>query len=181
MDKRKFYYIAIACLLVSLVSLFFPVITFVNNEGNKFSYSVISLVSNSQDFEKNVLMRYFGNVVWDINGGITIVLVVVFVAALLCAVIGLLTLRAQRPNTWQFILTIIGLIGVAIPSAVLIIGVLGYGKYFRGKLSFGPAPVITIISMIVCICAVIRRKNVVAEQLRKELEAKGLIRKGGDL
>ena len=34
------------------------------------------------------------------------------IAAILCALLGLFTLRAQRPNTWQFVLTIAGLIGV---------------------------------------------------------------------
>ena len=70
---------------------------------------------------------------------------------------------------------------VTVPSVVFIVCVIGYGKYFPGTLSIGPASIITIISMIVCIMAVIRRKNKVAEELKKELEAKGFIHKGRSL
>ena len=181
MEKKTFFYVAIGCLALSFISLFFPVITYVNEKATKASYSVFTLITKSSEFEETILRKYKGPVVWDITGGITVILVVIFIAALLCAVIGLITLRAQRPNTWQFILTIIGLAGVAVPSLVLIICVLGYGKYFPGKLTFGLAPIITIASMIVCIFAVIRRKNRVAEELQRELAARGLIRRGGDL
>jgi len=73
------------------------------------------------------------------------------------------------------------LIGVAVPSLVLILCVLVFGGYFDGKIGFGLAPVITPAAMIVCICAVIRRKNHVQEQLQRELEAKGKIWKPRDL
>jgi hypothetical protein len=181
MDKKKFYYVAAVCLLLSFISLFLPVITYVNSAGYKLKYSIIDLVSKTKDFETMVLSRYKGPVVWNIDGKITTVLVYIFVLALLCALVGLVTLRAQYPNTWQFILTIIGLAGVAFPSLVLMICVIGYGKYFTGKISFGPAPIITLISMIACILAVIRRKNKVAEEREKELKSKGLIKKAGDL
>lgn len=181
MEQKNFFYIAWGCLGCSFLSMLFPVISYKNPEGKKFSYSILKLIFNSSNFEKNVLVKYKGPVVWDITGNITVVLVLVFIIAYLCAIIGLVTLRAQHPNTWQFVLTIVGLVGVAFPSLVLIICVAGYGKYFKGFISFGIAPIITIISMIACIFAVIRRKNKVAEELRRELEAKGLIRKAGNL
>ena len=180
MQRKTMFYISIGCLLVSFVSLFLPVIVY-TTDRKKYSYSVLTLITKADEFEKAVLMKYKGPVVWDITGSITVVLVVIFVFAIICSVIGLFTLRVQWPNNWQFILTIVGLVGVAFPSLVLIISVVGYGKYFPGKISFGPAPVITIIAMIACIFAVVRRKNRVAEEKKKELETKGLIRKAGDL
>ena len=181
MSKKIFYYIAITGLVLSIISIFLPVISYEVKGGKEYKYSIVGLLTDSEEFETNILDDYEGPVVWDITSKITVILVVTFIAGILCSVIGLVTLRAQRPNTWQFILTIIGMIGVAVPSLILIISVTGYGKYFDGKLKFGIAPVITIISMIICIFAVIRRKNKVAEELRKQLEQKGIMWHAGDL
>lgn len=45
----------------------------------------------------------------------------------------------------------------------------------------GISLIITPIAMVICMLAVMRRKNVVAEQARREAEAAGLIWKAGDL
>lgn len=175
MEKKPMFFIAITGLVVSIISLFLPVITFVTRKGKTFAYSIFGILTDSEGFEDNILMKYNGPVVWDITGQISIILAAIFLLALILAIVGLFTLRVQRPNTGQFVLTIIGLIGVAIPSLILIICVVGYGHYFEGRLSFGPAPVITIISMIACIFAVIRRKNRVAKELARALEERGMI------
>ena len=187
MNRRVFFYIAIGCLVVALISLFIPVISYRMDEGTdgaqSFSYSVFGLIGNSEEFETNVLWDYTGPVVWNITGGIAVLLTAIFCVSYIISVIGLVTLRAQYPNTWQFVMTIVGLIGVMIPSVVLIVGVMGYGKYFRGSLSFGAAPIVTIIAMILCILAVSRRKKNVKEELRMkmELEQTGIIKRAGDL
>lgn len=181
MKKKAWFYIAISCVGISILSLFFSIITYRGTYGVKYSFSIVDLLIHTEKFEDQVLNQYNGPVVWDITGTITVALVVIAVFGILCSIIGLFTLRAQRPNTWQFILTITGLICVAVPSVVLIVCVVGYGKYYHGTLGFGVAPIITPIAMVLCIATVIRRKNRVAEELRRELEAKGLIRRAGDL
>ena len=90
-------------------------------------------------------------------------------------------MRAQYPNTKNFVLTIVGLIGVLIPSVTAIVCVVALGQYYPGGLSLGIAPVISPIAIMVSIGAVVRRKNKVAEELQKEVEEKGLIWKAGDL
>lgn len=180
MNKKNWFYIAIACVAVSVASLFTSIITYTTASGTRYSFSIVDLIGGSADFEI-VYKQYKGPVVWNITGAITTVLALVAVLAILCSVIGLVTLRAQRPNTWQFILTLVGLAGVAFPSIVLFICVLGYGKYYSGTIRCGISPVITPIAMIICIAVVVRRKNKLAEELRKEAEAKGLIWEAKDL
>lgn len=181
MNKKNWFYLAIGCVAVSIASLFTSIITYTTPSGTQYSFSILDLLGGSPEFESIIYKQYKGPVIWDITGTTIAVLAVIAVAAILCAVIGLVTLRAQRPNTWQFILTLVGLMGVTVPSIVLIICVLGYGKYYSGTIRCGISPVITPVAMIICIAVVIRRKNKVAEELRKETEAKGLIWKAKDL
>ena len=176
MKKKKmiWFIIAISCVVISILSLFMSIITYTTEDGHmKYSFSILDLIGQSSEFEKYILKEYKGPVVWDITGAITAVLAIFVVAGILCAIMGLITLRAQRPNTWQFILTITGLIAVAFPSIVLIVCVLGYGKYYAGTIGFGIAPIITPIAMITCIIVVVRRKNKLAEELRENLKQKG--------
>lgn len=181
MNKKNWFYIALACIAVSIASLFTSIITYTTESGKQYSFSIIDLIGGSSNFESIVYEQYNGPVILDITGTATAVLAVIAVLAILCAVAGLVTLRAQRSNIWQFILTLVGLAGVAVPSVALLVCIFGYGKYYRGTIGCGISPIITPIAMIISITVVIRRKNRVAEELRKEVEAKGLIREAKDL
>ena len=180
MTNKNWFYAAQVCVGISILSLFTSIITYKAN-GREYTFTIIDLLGDTKQFDRIVVNGYRGPVHWQINGAVTQVLLAVAIIGILLAVIGLFTLRAQRPNTWQFILTVLGLLGVAFPSCVLLMCVFKYGKYYKGVLGFGVSPVITPIAMLICILVVIRRKNRVAEELRKEVEAKGLIRKAGDL
>lgn len=167
-------------MIISVLSLFTSIIVF-RTENDVYRFNIIDFVGNSSEFDDVVRQRYNGPVILDVTESTVVIFALVVIAAVFCALLGLLTLRAQRPNTWQFVFTIAGLIGVTIPSLVVIIIVLGYGKYYDGVISFGLAPLITPVTMIICIGTVVRRKNKVAEELRKEMERKGLIQQAGDL
>lgn len=178
--RMGWFYVAIGCVAISLLSMFLPIITY--REGSLyFNFNVIDLVVGNNNFNYYVLEKYQGPVVWKITSEITSSLAIVAVAALVCAIVGLITLRVQRPNTKQFIITFVGLVGISIPSIIIIVIVLMYGQYYAGTLSFGAAPIVSPIALIISMGAVIRRKNKVAEELRKEVEEKGLIWKAGDL
>lgn len=181
MNKKNWFYIAIACVAVSVASLFTSIITYTTAAGKQYSFSIIDLIGGSSNFEAIVCEEYKGPVVLDITGAATAVLAALAVLAILCAVTGLVTLRAQRPNTWQFILTLAGLVGVAVPSVALLVCIIGYGKYYKGTIGCGISPIITPIAMIISMAVVIRRKNRVAEEICKEVEAKGLIHEAKDL
>lgn len=182
MDKKKgWFYVAISCVAASILSMFISILTYTPVGKGKMVFSILDLIGDSTRFTDYVVYQYDGPILFEINATFAAVLVVIALAAIICAVVGLITLRAQRPNTWQFVLTIIGLVGVAGPSIVLFVTVLGFGKYYQGTIGLGIAPFVGIIAMIVSIAAVVRRKNKVAEQLRRELESRGMIWKAGNL
>lgn len=184
MKSKAWFYVAFGSLIASLISMIFlPTIIVYRNNISSESYSVVKLITDSSNFEKNVLHFYDNDIVLKINAGSVVFLSLLALAAVVCAVVGLITLRAQRPNTKQFILTLVGLVGVTIPSLILLICIAGFGNSFAEGISlkFGPAPIITPITMIICIATVIRRKNKVAEELRRSLEESGKIMRAGDL
>ena len=180
MEKKKWFYVALSCVVISLGSLFTSIITYRFPNGRVEHYNLIDLLL-STEFRDQVLDQYTGPVLWAMDGATVSILAMIAVAAVLCALIGLVTLRKQRPNTWQFILTLTGLVGTAFPSFLVLLGVVLSDNYFRGDLSCGISPIITPIAMVICICAVVRRRNKVLEQLRREMEAKGLVFQAGDL
>ena len=180
MNKKQWFYIALACVVISVLSLFTSIITYTAPNGVAQSYSLIDLLQGNA-FRDDVLSQYNGPVLWRMGGATVSILAFMAVAALACAVIGLVTLRAQRPNKWNFVLTLVGLVGTAFPSFLVILAVLLSNNFFTGKISCGLSPVITPVAMVICIYVVIRRRNKVLEQLRKEMEAKGLIWQAGDL
>lgn len=175
-NKKGWFYIAVGGLIISLISMLFPVINY-----SGMNFTAYDMITENRYFDDLILNDYHGPVLWDLTAGTVSVLAIVAVAALLLAILGLVTLRAQRPNTINFILTIIGLLGIAVPSITVIFSVLVLGKYYSGDLTLGIAPIISPIAIIISIFAVIRRKNRVAEEIRKEVERKGLIWKAGDL
>ena len=180
MDKKKWFYVALACVAVSIASLFSSIITYTSTTGRVTHYNLTDLLLET-GFRDDVLSQYTGPVLWAMDGPTVSILAFVAVAAVACALVGLFTLRKQRPNIWQFILTLLGLIGTAFPSFLVILAVVLSKNYFRGEISCGISPVITPIAMVVCIFVVVRRRNKVLEQLRREMEAKGLVYQAGDL
>lgn len=81
----------------------------------------------------------------------------------------------------EFLFTIIGLLGILLPSITACVCILGFGQYYSGRLSLGITPIISPIAVLISIGSVVRRKKKVAEELRKEAEEKGLIQRAGDL
>ena len=180
MDKNRWFHVAVGSLAVSILSLFTSIVSYTAPGGGTTHYNLINLLSGT-DFLDNVLWYYTGPVFWKMEGPTVSVLAFGAAAAMVCALMGLITLRKQRPNTWQFILTLVGLVGTTFPSFLVILAVMLSDNYFPGNISCGVSPVITPVAMVICILAVIRRRNKVLEQLRREMEAKGLVFQAGDL
>jgi len=180
MEKKKWFYVALGGLIASILLLFTSIISY-EMSGSVYRFNIIDLIFVSDSFRDVILQQYQGPLVLDVPAATVSVLAVIAVGSMICSVTGLITLRAQRPNTRQFILTIIGLVGVSIPSLVVIVCVAFFGEYYTGTLRCGIAPIITPIVMVISILAVIRRRNKVLEQMRAEMEAKGMIRQAGDM
>ena len=180
MERNKWFSVAMGSLGVSILSLFTSIISYTAPNGRITHYNLINLLSGT-DFLDNVLWYYTGPVFWKMEGPTVSILAFGAVAAMVCALVGLITLRKQRPNTWQFVLTLVGLVGTAFPSFLVILAVMLSDNYFPGDIACGISPIITPVAMVICILAVIRRRNKVLEQLRREVEAKGLVFQAGDL
>ena len=183
MKKREnaaWFYVALGSLAVSVLSFLLPVLTYVTPEGEHWSFSLPNLIFYDARLT-SVFLDYHGPVIVFLTERSAVVLGVLALAALVVALVGLITLRAQRPNTRQFVLTIIGLVLILLPSLVLIVCVAVFGKYYAGTIGFGVAPILAPVSLLICIGAVMRRKNRVAEEMRREMEANGLIWQAGDL
>lgn len=173
-EKRIWLYAAAIALGVSVLSSFMTILSYKSPTGVVYRYNLLGLIEGNS-FTKNVLAFYEDTVYWNINNTWVTLLTIVSVASLICSIVGLLSLRQQRPNIKQFWLTIIGLIGTSLPALLVLIAVPMFRSGFPGQLSYGVYPVIAPIATLISVLAVYRKKNKVQEELRKELEDKGKI------
>lgn len=168
-DKKKFwYYAAAVSLAISILSAFTSIISY-KFYGLKCSYNIVDLLEGDE-FTETVLASYNGPVYWNMGTLEVSVLSVISILSLLLAFIGLITLRQQRPNLWQFRMTTIGLIGTAVPALIILAGVFYFKDYFPGKIMCGIYPILSPLATLVSVVAVHRKKNLVQEEIRKELE-----------
>ena len=177
--KRIWLYTASLMLLLSVISSFLPVLSYWTPEGSVYRYNLIQLIQG-EDFTREVLYGYKDTVYWEINEVWVTFFALISVLSLLCAVIGLITLRQQRPNIMQFWLTMAGLAGTSLPALLVLFAVLFFQKGFPGTLSPGLYPLIAPAAAIISVAAVYRRKNKYQEELRRELEAEGKIWQAGE-
>lgn len=126
-------------------------------------------------------LEYIGNVVVTIDIQIIRVLVVIGIAAIICAFLGIATLSKQKKNMWPFVLTLAGLIGTMIPSVIIFIAVLFLKSQYMGTLSCGIYPVVTPIAMIISMVTATQMHRRNQEYIKKMEAAEGLIFRGGDL
>lgn len=175
-EKKMWFNIAVGGIVASIISMFLPIL-----KSHGMGFNIIDFIVGNEFFNRYVVLGYHGPHILTITSLGVLLLALLAVGALICAVIGLLTLRAQRPNTMNFVLTIVGLIGILLPSVITIACVLVFGNYYEERLVLGVAPIMSPVAVLISLGAVVRRKNKVAEELRKQVEAKGLIWKAGDL
>ena len=68
MNKKKTWmYIAIGAIILSVVSLFLPVITYQNSNGNVYSFNILGVITKGSDFIDYILMDNDGSFVERIN------------------------------------------------------------------------------------------------------------------
>lgn len=98
-NKKNWFYVAVNCVIISILSLFTSVIVF-RTENDVHRFNIIDFVGNSSEFDDVVRQRYNGPVILDVTESTVVIFGLLVIAAILCALLGLFTLRAQRPNTW---------------------------------------------------------------------------------
>ena len=87
----------------------------------------------------------------------------------------------QRPNKGSFVLSLVGIIGTAIPSIIVMIAAPVSRQYLPGFFQVGVYPIITPIAMALCIVTVTRKHKKTQAEIQAAEKAKGLLRPGGDL
>ncbi|MBR6762486.1 MAG: hypothetical protein IKM13_01900 [Clostridia bacterium] len=170
----------LACIVASVASVFLPVLTYVYPNGQKVSFNVFSFVEQSEDL-LDILASYNGPFEMYIDKVWLTILAFLAVLAIILAFIGVITMSLQKPNTWQFVMALVGIIGTAIPAIIVIIAAPVSQRYLPGTFSFGVYPIITPIAMILCMITVTKKHKKTQAEIRAAEKAKGLIRPGGDL
>ena len=90
-EKKVWLYIAAASLFISVASLFTTIFVY-NNKAWTYKFNILGLI-RGKDFVNNVLASYTGKVYWKIDATWVTLLAIISVASLVCAVVGLVTLR----------------------------------------------------------------------------------------
>ena len=180
MKNMNWLFSALTCIIASVASVFLPVLTYIYPNGARESFNIFSFVQPSQAFV-DILEAYEGPYSMDIDSAWLIVLAALAVGAIIAAFVGVITMSLQRPNTWQFMLALVGIIGTAIPAIIVIIAVPISQQYLPGTFQFGVYPIITPIAMAMCMVTVTRKHRRTRVQIRAAEKAKHLIRPGGDL
>lgn len=170
--KNLWIIIALGGIVLSLLSLFLPVIIYTTARGTKHSYNIVTLLSDLEGFIDTVFSEYSGSFLRGISVQTAsfnaVIVSIIGVAAIVCAFVGIITMSQQYTNTKAFILSVCGLIGTAIPSIVLLSMVLMSQNYFPGKIRAGAYMFITPLAMIAACRAVTYKRKISLE------EAKGL-------
>ena len=170
----------LTCIVASITSVFLPVLTYIYPNGRKVAFNLFGFTEPSQDL-LDILASYNGPYEMYIPEIWLTILAVLAVLAIIAAFVGVITMSLQRPNTWQFVLALVGIIGTAIPAIIVIIAAPVSQQFLPGIFRFGVYPIITPIAMVMCMITVTKKHKRTQAELRAAEKAKGLIRPGGDL
>ena len=198
MNKKTWIYIAVGAIILSMVSLFLPVITYQNSNGNVYSFNILRVITKGSDFIDYVLMDNDGSFADKVNNPalvsllsmssddalpkVLIALVAIMgVVAIVASFLGIRSMSTQYESAWPFRLTILGLILTAIPAFAILILTLISKDYFTNTIQLGVYVFITPIAMIVAIITVTNRHKITQEQKRIQEEAKKYLHPAGDL
>ena len=183
-NQKKFWiYFSIGGLIVSLISLFFPIITYTNQIGTVTRFNIFHLLGGG--FAGIVQEEYIGKsmVVISQNAFDRIVAAVGVIGAvsIITSFIGIRSMSKQYESQWPFRMTLCGLIGTTIPAILLMIAVLLSPNYYLGDISLGMYVIVTPIAMIASCLAVVKRHQMTRLELELQKEASMYIRVAGDL
>ncbi len=167
------------CLVVSVMTLFLPIFTYTC--GDTVIDFDIRFIIEKPHWLRIVLSSYSGPFVMDISPQWAIPLIVMAVGAIIAAFVGVITMSSQRPNTWQFILALVGIVGTMIPSVLVFLMTILSKNYFTGSFSPGVYPILTPITMVLCLITVTRRHKRTRAEFQAIERAKHLMRPAGDL
>lgn len=185
-DKKKGWtYISLGGLALSVVTLFLPIIQYTSANRMFYSYNVIGFVTEFNQFVNKVLYEFNSDsMAWisaSAGAAIVFLLAIIGVAAIVLAFVGVVSMSKQYESVWPFRLSLMGIIGTAIPAlAILTVYLLSY-QHFLGDMKIGAYVIITPLAMVAACIAVTYRHRMTTEQLAIQNEARKYIRPAGDL
>lgn len=181
--NKNWIYLSIGGIVLSLASLFLPIITYTNQNGVKHPFNIIQLFGGG--FAENVQTEYIGKY-WIVisNSSFDAIVAIVGVigaASIVLSFFGLRSMSKQYESALPFRMTICGLVGTMIPALLLIIAVILSKNYYLGSITLGAYVFITPITMIASCIAVVKRHQLTQQELAIQKEAAKYIRPAGDL
>lgn len=183
-DKNKnWIYLSIGGIVLSLASLFLPIITYTRSNGIKYAFNIIRLFSGG--FAANVQTEYVGKswiYISQSSGDVIIALIgLIGAGSIILSFFGLRSMSKQYESPWPFRMTICSLIGTMIPALLLIIAFILSKKYYLGSISLGVYVFVTPVTMVASCAAVLKRHQLTQQELAIQKEASKYIRPAGDL
>ncbi|MCI6958025.1 MAG: hypothetical protein SPI15_00330 [Candidatus Faecousia sp.] len=184
--NKNWVFLSAGALVLSLLSLFLPVVTYTTGIGRgvTHSYNIVQLL-DGESFVENVLGEYHGSFLFGLSAGaanaILVLLCVIGAAAIPLSAVGLRSMAKQYESAWPFRLTLTGILCTAIPAVALLIAVMMSGAQFPGDLRPGAYLFVTPAAMAVSCATVVKRHRLTQEELRIRKAAAAYIRPAGDL
>jgi hypothetical protein len=185
-DKKKGWtYIALGGLALSVITLFLPIIQYTSAHSVFYSYNIIGFFTEFYQFVDDVLYEFDSEAFYwvGVSTGAAIVLLMatIGVCAIVLAFGGVISMSKQYESVWPFRLSVMGIIGTAIPAlAILTVYLLSY-QHFLGVMRIGAYVIVTPLAMIAACIAVTYRHHLTKEQLAIQEEAQKYIYPAGDL
>lgn len=177
--KNAGLWIALVWLLLGVFSMFVSVVSYTTPAGVKTRYAIQDLI-DGQRFSQEVLRQYTGSFKLEIGSWALTLLCVLAVCAIVSALLGILILSKQRPARWPFVMTVLGVVGTAIPALLILFAALLSASAFPGKIAPGVYPIVTPVAVLLCLLLVTRERKRVARATAAANE-NSYLQRGGDL
>ena len=181
--KQNWIIFSVSGLLLSLLSLLFPIITYTDRSGAAHPFNIIRLLGGG--FAAAVQKEYVGGSLMVISGGafdlIVAAVSLIGAAAIIVSFVGIRSMSKQYESQWPFRMTVCGLAGTAVPAVLLLIAYGLSANYYLGEISLGVYVVITPLAMLASVLAVVRRHRLTRMELEIQKEAANYIHIAGDL
>lgn len=158
MGRKWWLYASVGGMALSLITLFLPIVQYSSISNDHYSYNLISFIADADGFLNQTLVEYTGKFMGNATdaqiNALIVLISLIGLAALVLSTVGILTLSWQKPNTWPFVLALLGLIFTAIPALSLLIMYALSSRFFMGELSIGAYAIVTPIAMVCAMIAV---------------------------
>lgn len=184
MNKNGWYVLATGAIVLSLITLLLPIVSYTNAVGVTRSFNAFAIATDST-FAPFIFNEYQGEFLYGVSyGTITlcaVILCIIGLGAIILAFVGINSMTKQYESSKPFEYAVLGLVGTAIPSIVLLALYFVSASQYPGTMTVGPYLIVTPLAMLAAIGAVTARHRVSREEAQARAAAAAYIRPAGDL